>query len=316
MKKNTTSFQADLILLFVALLWGTTFVASKFVLDHMSPLYIISSRFVLAFLMMGYIFRKEFRNIKRNDLVGGFVVGLVLFIAFVTQLIALQYTEPGKQAFLAGTYVVIVPFISWWLTKIKPDLRTLVGTGICFLGIGLLTLNDGFTISSGDGLTLFSSIFFAAHIITTGHFIKKSTPIKLTIVQFGTVAFLSTFSALIFEKFPTSIPMSSISAIFYLGIVCTGLAYFLQTFSQKYTKSSHTAIILSLEAVFGSVLSIMLMNEVFTIKMFIGCLAILTAILIIELKPKGTFSKKNSVSSNSSSLLSSSELVIGGTVRK
>ena len=62
------------------------------------------------------------------------------------------------------------------------------------------------------------------------------------------------------------------------------MAYFLQTIAQKYTQSTHTAIILSLEAVFGSIISMIVLKELFTMKMIIGCVSILSAILIIELK--------------------------------
>jgi len=282
MKKK--AIYADLILLLVALLWGTTFVGGKYALNYFTPLYIISIRFVLAFSMMAIGFRKELKSITKKDLKGGAIVGTVLFIAFATQLVALQYTAAGKQAFLAGTYVVMVPFISWWLHKKRPDSSSFLGAFICFLGIGLLTLNESFSISFGDSLTLFSSVFFAGHIISNGYFVDDIGPVKLTIVQFGTVAVLSTVSALIFEPFPLKLHQTVIYAVLYLGVLCTGVAYFMQTIGQKYALSTHTAIILSLEAVFGSILAMFVLGEVFTFKMVLGCLSILSAILIIELK--------------------------------
>jgi len=291
MKKKISSLQADLILLLVALLWGTTFVASKIALDYLSPLTIISIRFILAFALMMLLFRNQIKSIQKEDIKGGIVVGLMLFIAFATQLIALNYTDPGKQAFLAGTYVVFVPFIVWFIYKKKPDTKSFIGAFACFIGISLLTLNKGFSISFGDSLTLLSSVFFAGHIISTSHYVKKSTPVKITIVQFGTVAILSTLTALIFEGVPTGVSSVVIVSVIYLGIICTGVAYFLQTLAQNYTKSTHAAIILSLEAVFGSILSVIVMSELFTVKMIVGCIIIFLSILVIELK--GT--KKESV---------------------
>jgi len=282
MKKK--AIYADLILLLVALLWGTTFVGGKYALNYFTPLYIIAIRFIMAFTMMAIGFRKELMTLTRKDIKGGAIVGTVLFIAFATQLVALQYTAAGKQAFLAGTYVVMVPFISWWLHKKRPDTSSFVGAFICFMGIGLLTLNESLSIGFGDSLTLFSSMFFAGHIISNGYFVDDIGPVKLTIVQFGTVALLSTVSALIFEPFPQGVAANGIYAVIYLGVLCTGVAYFLQTIGQKYALSTHTAIILSLEAVFGSVLALFILGEVFTFKMVLGCASILAAILIIELK--------------------------------
>lgn len=282
MKKKAV--YADLILLLVALLWGTTFVGGKYALNYFTPFYIIAIRFIMAFTMMAIGFRKDLMTLTHKDIKGGAIVGTVLFIAFATQLVALQYTAAGKQAFLAGTYVVMVPFISWWLHKKRPDTSSFVGAFICFMGIGLLTLNESLSIGFGDSLTLFSSMFFAGHIISNGYFVDDIGPVKLTIVQFGTVALLSTVSALIFEPFPTDVAANGIYAVIYLGVLCTGVAYFLQTIGQKYALSTHTAIILSLEAVFGSVLALFILGEVFTFKMVLGCASILAAILIIELK--------------------------------
>ena len=284
MKKNISSLQADLILFLVALLWGTTFVTSKFSLEQLQPLTIISIRFILAVIVMGVIFKKHLKDISKEDIIGGGIVGTVLFIAFSTQLIALKYTDPGKQAFLAATYVIFVPFLTWYISKERPDNRSFFGAFACFVGIALLTLKDGLSIGFGDSLTLFSSVFFAGHIITTDRYVKRSTPVKIAIVQFATVAILSTISALMFEGLPGKVTPSVAIVIVYLGIMCTGLAYFLQTLGQNYTKSTHTAIILSLEAVFGSILSVIFMNELFTFKMIIGCVIIFISILAIELK--------------------------------
>lgn len=287
MEKKITSLKADLILFLVAILWGTTFVTSKFSLEQLPPLTIISMRFIMAVTLMMIIFRKHVKDINKSDLKGGAIVGTVLFIAFATQLIALKHTDPGKQAFLAATYVIFVPFLVWYITKSRPDMRSFAGAFACFVGIALLTLKNGLTIGFGDSLTLFSSVFFAAHIITTERYVKKSTPVKIAIVQFGTVAVLSTVTALMFEGIPTQVSGSVAIGIVYLGVICTAMAYFLQTFAQNYTKSTHTAIILSLEAVFGSLLSVIFMNEVFTPRMILGCVIIFASILVIELKGAG-----------------------------
>ncbi|WZL72969.1 DMT family transporter [Clostridiaceae bacterium 35-E11] len=286
MEENSvkTRLYADLTLLVVAFLWGTTFVASKHALSYATPLFIIAIRFILAFIVLAVVFRKKIMVQQRSDLKGGIIVGTILYIAFVTQMIALQYTSAGKQAFLAGTYVVMAPFLYWLISKKKPDRRSFIGAVVCFVGIGLLTVNTTFRMGFGDSLTLFSSLFFAAHIISTGYFAEKQDTIILTVVQFGAVAILSLISALVFEPFPTNLALNGIVSMVYLGLFCTCIAYFLQTVAQKYTISTHAAIILSLEAVFGSILSVILLGEAFTLKMVFGCIAIFAAILITELK--------------------------------
>ena len=275
---------SNLALFLVAFLWGTTFTVSKYAFAYFTPVYMIAFRFTIGVLAMCIFFWKKISKITLKDLKGGIIVGIIFFIAFVTQLIALQYTEAGKQAFLAATYVVMAPFLYWIIYHKKPDFRTLAGAFICFLGIGLLTLNASLSISFGDGLTLFSSLFFALHIMFNGYFVEKQDPVILSTVQFAVVAIISWIFAFFFEPFPTAIGFEGIASVLYLGIFCTGLAYFLQTAAQRYTLATHAAIILSLESVFGILLAVVMLGEVFTLRMLMGCITIFGAILITELR--------------------------------
>lgn len=276
---------ANLALFLVALIWGTTFAVSKYAFAYFTPIYMIAFRFTVGVIAMCIFFWKKISKITVKDLKGGIIVGIIFFIAFVSQLIALQYTEAGKQAFLAATYVVMAPFLYWIIYHKRPDIRTLAGAFICFFGIGLLTLNSSFVISFGDALTLFSSLFFALHLMFNGYFVEKQDPVILSTVQFAVVAILSWIFAFFFEPLPTAVAFEGVAAVVYLGIFGTGLAYFLQTSAQRYTLATHAAIILSLESVFGILFAVMLLGEMFTLRMMMGCLAIFGAILIAELRP-------------------------------
>ena len=64
------------------------------------------------------------------------------------------------------------------------------------------------------------------------------------------------------------------------------LAFVVQNVAQKYTTSTHTAIILCLESVFGCILSVIMLHEIFTSKMVLGCLTIFLAIITTETKWK------------------------------
>jgi drug/metabolite transporter (DMT)-like permease len=86
---------------------------------------------------MCIFFWEKVSKMKKKDWASGSIVGIISYIEFITQLIALQHTSAGKQAFLAGTYVVMAPFLFWIIYKKKPDIRTFIGAIVCFVGIGL-----------------------------------------------------------------------------------------------------------------------------------------------------------------------------------
>lgn len=287
------SLIADLSLLLVAIIWGSGFIVIKSALDYMDPIYMLVLRFTLSTVLMAIIFYKRVKSINAADIKAGARIGLFLFLAFLTQTVGLQYTTVSKQAFITASNVVMVPFLVWYLNKKTPDTYDITAAILCFIGIGILSLEGNLAIGLGDGLTLICAVFFACHIISIGLYSNKHDPIILTIIQFGVAAVLSFLAALLFkvEFVPLSKEMST--SILYLSVVSTIIAFGIQNVAQKYTTSTHAAIILSLESVFGSLFSVWLLGEKFTFKLFLGCIIIFAAVITAE--TKWSFLKGNKV---------------------
>lgn len=298
MELNKKIIIADVGLFITAFVWGSGFVAVKNALDNLSPMSIMVYRFGLAFILTLLIFHKKLKEFKVSDLKAGLIIGVFLFLGFATQTIGLQYTLAGKQAFLTGTNVVMVPFVFWLVKKEKTDIFNLSAALLMLLGIGLLTLNNGLNagLNKGDLLTLLCAVFFACHIVSIGIFVKNHDPIVLTIIQFGVACILSLLWMLFFENFNLHIPQDSLYEILFLACFSTFLAFLLQNTCQKYTSPSHAAIILSQESLIGSIMSVIFLGEVFTPKMILGCLVIFIAIITAETKWE-FFRKKSTANS-------------------
>lgn len=273
---------ADFSLLFVALIWGGGFVVIKDALQDITPFYMMSLRFVLAFLLMTIFFWKSIRKTTKSDFIAGAIIGLFLFAAYGSQTVGLQYTTAGKQAFLTGANVVIVPFLYWIISRKRPDLYAIAGAFMCLFGIGMLTLQNGLSISKGDTLTLICAFFFACHIVSVGYFAKKSDPVVLSILQTGFAAIIFVTCAVLFEPPLRHINSGATMAIAYQVLLSTLAAVLIQNVAQKYTSSTHAAIILCLESVFGSLLAVIFLGDVFSVKMVIGCILIFAAIITTE----------------------------------
>lgn len=284
---------ADLSLFLVAIIWGSGFIVTKNALDHVTPFYLLFYRFIISTLLLSLIFFKKIKKAIPRDIKAGVIIGLFLFIGFATQTVGLQYTEAGKQAFITATNVVMVPFVYWAISKKRPDKFDVAAAFLCLVGIGILSLNKDFTMGYGDMLTLICAFMFSLHISSTGYFAKDSDPYVISIVQLGTATILSLIFALIFEGKNMEIQAQTIFPILYLAIFSTMLAFLIQTIAQKYTLSTHAAIILSLEAVFGSTFAIIFLKEAVTIKYFIGCAAILISVITSETKWEFLRLKKN-----------------------
>ena len=273
---------ADLGLLLVALLWGAGFLFTKRGLDYITPLWMMSMRFVGAAIIMSIVFYKNFRKISKSDLKAGLIIGIFLYIAFATQTIGLQYTSISNQAFLTATNVVFVPFLVWMVYKKAPDKFAFIGAALATVGIGLITLKEGLHLNVGDMWTLACAVFFAGHIVSIGFFAKENDPIALTIVQFAVAAVLSLVSALMMEPLPAKIGSEAMLSVGYMVLASTLLAFLLQNICQKYTPSTHASLILSLESVFGTLVAVIFEGEMFNLQMAFGCITVFAAILLIE----------------------------------
>ena len=273
---------ADGSLFLVAIIWGSGFIVNKNALDYMNPLYILVLRFSLDSVLLGIIFYKKLLKINTEEIQAGAIIGVFLFLGFFTQTVGLKYTTVSKSAFITASYVVLVPFIFWLISKKRVEIHEILAALLCFIGIGILSLEKDFSISLGDGLTFLCAIFFAVHIISVGIYSKKHDPIKLIIIQFAMAAILSIIISFIFkvEFLPLTKEMGL--SIGYLVIANTIIAFGIQNIAQKYTTSTHTAIILSLESVFGSLFSVLLLDEKITLRLLLGSLIIFIAIILAE----------------------------------
>lgn len=272
-------------LILVTVIWGGGFVASDIALESMKPFQIMMVRFLLASVLMGVISRGQRKSEEKlKDRTGaikaGVLMGVTLFMGFAFQIIGLQYTTPSKNAFLTALNVVIVPFIAFVILKKKIGAKGIIGAVMSVLGVALLSLNGSFTVSLGDGLTLFCAVGFAFQIFFTSEFVKKYPASVLNTVQMFTAFVLSAISLMIFGENDFQVTTQGWLSVLYLGVVSTTICYLLQTACQKYIDETKAAIILSMESVFGTIFSILILHEVVTVRMVIGCAVILAAVII------------------------------------
>lgn len=281
---NRKTIFADLSLILVAIIWGSGFIFMKNVLDYISPIHILALRFTISTVVMSVIFFKKVKAIKMPDIKAGSLIGVFLFIAFIAQTIGLQYTTVSNQAFITASNVVLVPFLYWFVSKNKPGVVEIIAVLLCFVGIGILSLDANFSIGLGDGFTMLCAVFFACHIVSIGLFSKQYDPITLTIIQFAVASILSIAGVLIMKTPLNNLTKEVIYPIIYLSLVSTILAFGIQNVAQKYTSSTHAAIILSMESVFGSIFAILFLKEFITMKLILGSIIVLASVILAETK--------------------------------
>lgn len=292
MKKYTLN--ADLMLLMVAIIWGTGFIAVEYAFDAgMSAVLILAIRFTVAALILLAVTFKEIKDISATEWVKGSIAGLLLFLGFYLQTAGQALTTVSNSAFITTTNVIMVPFIVWIIARRRPSLKIVLLACLTFVGVTILTWSpaNGLSFNHGDLYILLCAVAFAGHIAYLELAVKGHSAKRITFIQISVAAILSLLG--LFSSGDLSLAQVNMAqglpAVIYLGVFSTCLCFFIQTSAQKRTSASKAGIIMSTEGFFGTLFSILLGMEPLTAKVVLGGIVILTAVILTEVK----FGNKN-----------------------
>ncbi|WP_052339478.1 DMT family transporter [Gorillibacterium massiliense] len=292
MKKG---YMADIVLLFVTFIWGIMFVFVKQAVEAMPPLSYLAVRFLLAALLILLVWRPITGKGKRLDLATvkrGSLLGIMLFAGFTFQTIGLQHTTVAKAGFITGFNVVLVPILSTVIFRSKPSRMAVWGVAVAACGFAVVSLDKTEPFQYGDALVLIGAFAFALHILMTGRFTqeREHDAYSLVFVQLAAVSLLSFAGSFATEPWQEGLSASVlfkpavIRALVIGAVFATAFAYWAQTFFQRYTSATHTALIFSMEPVFAAAAAIVLSDERMALQTAFGCALIFAGIILAEFK--------------------------------
>ncbi len=283
--KIPKSVLADLALLFITLIWGSTFVIVKKSLVQVSPIFFIAMRFWVATIVILVCLRDSLRHISRETLRRGLILAAVLLGGFIFQTVGLRSTTPSRSAFITSLSVVLVPVLGYFLFRRRPRVQTLAGVIIAAFGLAMLTLDHvDFKFRSGDTLTFFSAIVFALHILFLGRYLRGSDYRQLVLLQLSGCAVISTLILPMLETPFLVWDMTVGLSVFLTGVLATALAFYVQNRAQQFTTPNRTALIFSLEPFFAALFAYMLLGQTLTGREWLGGSLILIGIITSEVR--------------------------------
>jgi len=291
--------RADLSLLVIAAIWGTTFALLRDTMRILDPTELMAVRFTLATVVLGAIYWKRLIPVRRRWLLDGLWLGVWLTIGYLTQVFGLLTISASRSAFITGTYIVFTPFIAWAAFRVRPALGEFLGVAVVFVGLSCFAADLGFSLSPGDLWTLGCALAFAVQIVITHVVGKRSDPIPLSVVQMGVGAIVGW--AFVGARGGMQVPWDRIpwGVMIYLAVVATALVITLQTWALARTSSVKAALLFSTEPIFAAMFAAAFFAERMTPREILGAALILVGVLVSELwRPAiDRLSRKNPVSS-------------------
>lgn len=279
---------ADGSLVFVTVIWGTTFVVVKVAVETVDPVVFVALRFGLAALVLGLVGWTALRRAPAATWRAGALLGLALLAGFLLQTFGLRETTPARGGFITGLSVVLVPLLDAALTRRRPSRAAALGvvvstTGLIVLSAPLDAAEWAAGTLRGDLLVLGCALAFALHIVGVGHFAGRHDARAITTLQIAVVGVLAGAAAVALGA-PLPTTGSVWLAVAYLGTVATALMFLLQNWAQIHTTSTHTALIFALEPVFAALFSALLCGEALGPRSLAGGALILAGMLVAELR--------------------------------
>lgn len=284
-------------LLFNTLIWGGTFALIKSAFEDISPSLFLALRFSIATLLLLPFIFKVLRNVNKQTIVAGSILGIFYFTGFAAQSVGLNLTTATKSGFITGTFVVFIPILQLIIEKRIPKWFNVLSVILVLLGLIMLSSRGenvfeffsqlGSDFNLGDFFTLICALLFAFQVVYVDVFTKKYDYLPMVFIQLlitGLGGFLlaGIFSVTGIELIKFNFSNNIIFALLYTSVFASILATIIQLKFQKNVSPTKAGIIFSIEPIFAAIFAYFLLNEKISNFGLIGCVLIFAGLIISE----------------------------------
>jgi drug/metabolite transporter (DMT)-like permease len=291
-----TRNQANGLLLFATILWGTGNVAQQTVLSHVGPFTAQGLRMLIALAVILPICLRSRSHTPRLNAPGWACAAMVAAsFAIASTLLQIGYghTSVTNAGFLVNTATVITPLVAWFVLLQRPSMVVWPAAALTLAGTTLMGGGGISTLNLGDILCLASAFFYAIWMVFLGEFVRHHGSAGfVTVLQFGTTAISCLCIALVMEDVSMLAILSGWRELLFLGVFSTGLGYFLQAVAQSKTSATEAAIIVSAEALVGALTAALMLGESMNQSRALGAVLISLGILAVQFNPTFTFATR------------------------
>jgi len=296
-------FRADLVLLLVALIWGSAFAVQRVAAQYFDPFTFNGLRFLLGGLVL-FPFSKlnpfhkanrpskgkveestktiGYQKVDRKSISFILLAGFLLFGAAGLQQAGLETTTAGNAGFITTLYVVFVPVIMVIFFRERIHWVSWLCAGIAIIGSLLLSTGGTLRLSHGDALELAGAMLWAIHMILVSRAVKHMDVITFSAGQYLAVGVINMIVSLWLNMTYNGLA-SGWWTILYIGLLSTAIGYTLQGYGQKFAPPTDATILLSMEAVFAALTGFIFLGETMQAVQLVGCGLILTAVFVTQL---------------------------------
>ena len=274
----------------VVIIWGTTFVSTKVLIQHgLGPIEIMFYRFVLAYFCLLIVSHKRLWADNWKDefmlMLSGLTGGTFYFIAENT---ALGITQASNVALLVCTTPIFTALFVHWIFKEPLRRNMIIGSIIALIGVGLVVFSGSVLLQInplGDFLSIMAALMWAVYCLILKPLGKKYPTAFITrkVFLYSVISLLVYF---LFDPLQVKIevlfhPVVTLNLLF-LGIVASMLCFIAWNAAVKVLGPSRTANYIYVQPFSTLVLSSIILSEIITLASMIGALCIIGGVYLAE----------------------------------
>jgi len=289
-----TRARSNALLLLVALIWGSAFVAQALGMRDVGPLTFTGLRFGLGAAVVAPLAWREWRELAargrapgRRDAAHVVLLGALLFLGAALQQVGLRWTTVTNAGFLTALYIPLVPLLAWLALRQAPHWTVWPAALGCVAGTWLLTgASPTLALNAGDWWVVASALPWAIHVLLVGRAADRLRgPMIVATGQFVACSAFALAAALATEPISAAGVRDALGAIAYTGVLSVGLGFTLQVVAQRHARAADSAIVLSAETVFAALFGALFMGDRLDATGLGGCALILGCVLLVQLQP-------------------------------
>ena len=276
---------------FAVIFWGASFIATKYLLDELTPETIISMRLILAIsllLVIALIQKRDFTiNLKSHGYI--FILALIAVFHLWIQVTGLKFTTASNTGWIIGTAPIFMALLG--LIFFKEKLNFLKITGIVIATFGLLLLvgkgnpaNIDLIQNKGDLLVLSSAFTWGIYSMVNKKISLEYSPLMTILYLFLMMAIIIIPLTVNKESIRSVVHLSEIGwvSILFLGLLCSGVSYVIWAYALREMESAKVGAYLYFEPFVTVIAAWILLREDITLLMILSGLIITAGVFLVN----------------------------------
>jgi drug/metabolite transporter (DMT)-like permease len=279
--RENRAMPALVALLAVTAVWGVTFVQVKDAVELYPLFAFLAVRFAIASATLALPAGPRVRTLGRPGGAAGALLGLLLAGGYALQTAGLARTTVSSTGFVTGMYVVLTPLIALLLFRTRVGAAGWIGVVLSTAGLAMLAGIHGGSVG-GNLLVLAGAGVYSLQIVLMERFAPRYDALAFTFVEMVAACVGLGIVALALGDLGFPRGWTVWGALLVTGVFASALAFLVQTWAQRRTSATRTALAFTMEPVFAALFGVTLAGDRLGALGWTGCAVIMSGIVVAE----------------------------------